>query len=88
MALTRFDSKKVDPIRFRLEISTRAEAAGFDGMVLLWEAEGSRPLAALHGHSGGVRGVALSGDGQLVASAGFETGSFRPGGRKNLVERA
>jgi WD40 repeat protein len=38
--------------------------------VRVWEAEGGRPLATLEGHAGGVYGVALSGDGQLVASGG------------------
>jgi WD40 repeat protein len=41
-----------------------------DGTVRLWEVEGGRPLTTLHGHSGGVWGVALSGDASIVASGG------------------
>jgi len=40
--------------------------------VRLWEVEGGRPLATLRGHDGGVRGVALSGDGRLIASSGMD----------------
>jgi WD40 repeat protein len=33
---------------------------------------GGQPLAALRGHTGGVRGVALSDNGQLVVSGGID----------------
>jgi WD40 repeat protein len=39
-------------------------------MVKLWEAGSGRPLTTLQGHTGLVRGVALSGDGRLLASGG------------------
>jgi WD40 repeat protein len=56
-------------------------SAGFDAMVGLWEARDppsvgtpsgypGRPLATLQGHAGAVYGVALSGDGRLLASGG------------------
>jgi WD40 repeat protein len=55
-----------------------------DGMVRLWEAPGGQLLAALHGHTGLIWGVAFSADGELVASGGLE-GTVRlweaPGGR-------
>ena len=38
----------------------------------LWEASTGRPLAALPGHTGGVRGPALSADGRLVASGSLD----------------
>jgi WD40 repeat protein len=40
--------------------------------VRLWEASSGQPLATLSGHTGGVRGMALSADGQLVASGSFD----------------
>jgi predicted ATPase len=40
--------------------------------VRLWEAGSERSLATLEGHTGGVFGVALSADGQLVASGSFD----------------
>src|ERR671912_547361 len=40
--------------------------------VRLWEADGGRALATLHGHVGAVHSVALSGDGGLVASGGLD----------------
>ena len=38
----------------------------------LWETSTGRPLATLRGHTGGVWGVALSADGQLLASGGAD----------------
>ena len=38
----------------------------------LWEAPNGRPLATVQGHSGAVLGMALSEDGRLVASGGFD----------------
>ncbi len=38
----------------------------------LWEAGSGRSLATLQGHTGGVRDVALSADGRLVASGSFD----------------
>jgi WD40 repeat protein len=53
-------------------------------MVRLWEAPSGQPLATLHGHSGLVASVALSGGGQLLASTGVD-GTVRlwetPGGQ-------
>jgi len=43
-----------------------------DGMLRLWEAGSGRLLVTLQGHTGGVTGVALAGDGQLVASGGAD----------------
>jgi len=40
--------------------------------VRLWDTSTGRPLAILQGHTGMVRGVALSADGQLVASGSFD----------------
>jgi hypothetical protein len=40
--------------------------------VRLWEAPSGQPLATLQGHTGLVYGVALSGDGHLLASAGWD----------------
>jgi WD40 repeat protein len=40
--------------------------------VRLWETGSGRLLATLRGHTGGVWGVALSADGQLVASGSFD----------------
>jgi WD40 repeat protein len=40
--------------------------------VRLWEVSSGRPLATLSGHTGGVDGVALSADGQLLASGGLD----------------
>jgi predicted ATPase len=44
--------------------------------VRLWEAASGRPVATLQGHTSAVGGVALSADGQLVASGG-EDGTVR-----------
>jgi WD40 repeat protein len=56
-----------------------------DGTVRLWEAGSGQLLATLHGYAGIVRGVALSGDGRLLASGGvdgtvrlWEAGSGQP----------
>ena len=38
----------------------------------LWEAGSGRLLATLQGHTGGVFGMALSADSQLVASGSFD----------------
>jgi WD40 repeat protein len=40
--------------------------------VRLWEASSGRLLATLSGHTGGVRGPALSGDGRLVVSGSLD----------------
>jgi len=44
-----------------------------DGTVRLWDTDTGRPLATLQGHTGGVRRVALSADGRLLASGGAHT---------------
>jgi WD40 domain-containing protein len=43
-----------------------------DGTVRLWEAGSGQLLASLQGHAGGVWGVALSADGQVVFSGGYD----------------
>ncbi len=43
-----------------------------DSTVRLWEALSGRPLATLHGHTAGVRALALSADGKLLASSSFD----------------
>jgi WD40 repeat protein len=40
--------------------------------VRMWEPSTGRPLAILYGHASVVRGVALSADGHLVVSGGFD----------------
>jgi WD40 repeat protein len=40
--------------------------------VRLWEVPSGRPLATLEGHSGGAWGVALTGDGRILASSGAD----------------
>jgi WD40 repeat protein len=40
--------------------------------VRLWEASSGRRLATLEGHTGAVRGLALTADGRLVASGSFD----------------
>ena len=47
-------------------------SVGEDGTVELWEACSGRLLATLQGHTSLVWGVALSGDGQLVASGSYD----------------
>jgi WD40 repeat protein len=43
-----------------------------DGTVRLWDARSGQPRSVLRGHAGLVYGVALSRDGQLVASSGVD----------------
>jgi WD40 repeat protein len=43
-----------------------------DEAVRLWEVDSGQLLASLQGHTDLVRGVALSGDGHLAASCGFD----------------
>ena len=43
---------------------------GDDGTVRLWDPATGQPAATLDGHTGGVRSVAFSPDGRLLASAG------------------
>jgi WD40 repeat protein len=40
--------------------------------VRLWETSSGRPVATLQGHTGGIRGLAFSGDGLLLASGGAD----------------
>jgi WD40 repeat protein len=47
-------------------------SGGYDGTARLWETDTGRPLATLHGHTGGVAAVALSADGSLLASGGYD----------------
>jgi WD40 repeat protein len=57
-------------------------SGSFDGTVKIWETASAdprtgvgstaRPLATLEGHTGQVFGVALSGDGRLLASGSFD----------------
>jgi WD40 repeat protein/transcriptional regulator with XRE-family HTH domain len=54
----------------------RATSASTDGVVPLWEPEQGRLLATLRGHTGVVYAVALSMEGQLLASGG-EDGTVR-----------
>src|SRR3712207_7741328 len=49
-----------------------ASGGGMDGTVRLWDTASGRPLATLRGHAGGVWGLALGGDGRLVASGGAD----------------
>ena len=57
-------------------------AAVTNGTIRLWEAEGGRLLATLHGHRGGVRAESLSGAGRLVRRWRPETGRFGCGRRR------
>jgi WD40 repeat protein len=54
--------------------------------VRLWEAETGRPVATLQGHTGAVRSVALSADGQLLASGTLD-GKVRLGPLTGVAER-
>src|SRR5438270_289810 len=45
---------------------------GSAGWAYPWLCRCGRLLATVHGHAGAVWGVALSGDGRLVASSGFD----------------
>ena len=47
-------------------------SAGDNGIVRLWNPDGSPRTKPLVGHEGPIRGVAFSPDGQLVASAGWD----------------
>jgi WD40 repeat protein len=47
-------------------------SGSWDGTVRLWEAASGRELATLQGHTGVVRGVALSSDGRLLASGSWD----------------
>jgi WD40 repeat protein len=47
-------------------------SAGYDGSVFVWDANNEHALAALKGHTGGVRSVALASDGGMVVSGGFD----------------
>ena len=52
------------------------------GQVWLWRVADRTPLCAVQGHTGAVRGMALSADGRLVASGGGRVwyGCGRPAG--------
>src|SRR3712207_7171605 len=60
------------PPRSTLLPYTTLFRSGVDGTIRLSETASGVPLATLHGHTGGVRGVALGGDGRLVASGGVD----------------
>jgi WD40 repeat protein len=47
-------------------------SGGADGTVRLWQAPSGKLLYTLRGHTGMIRGVSLSGDGQVLASGGGE----------------
>ncbi|HEY2295223.1 MAG TPA: hypothetical protein VGM86_31355, partial [Thermoanaerobaculia bacterium] len=47
-------------------------SASKDQTVILWDVEGSKPLARLQGHTGGVESVAFSPDGKRLASASLD----------------
>jgi tetratricopeptide (TPR) repeat protein len=61
-------------------------SGGVDGTVRLWEAPSGRPLATLQGHTSAVFGMALRGDGGLLATAS-QDGTVRQYGLQQL-ERA
>ena len=76
-----------------------ASGGGADGTVRLWKTETGESLAIMDGHTGTVWCVALSADGQVVASAGLDgtvrlwdartrtcLGILRPDRRYELVD--
>ena len=65
------------PIRLALSANGALLLAGTSsGQVWLWRVSDSTPLLAVQAHHGPVHGVAISADGQLLASAG-EDGAIR-----------
>jgi WD40 repeat protein len=64
--------------------------AGLDGKVRLWDVSSAQELAAFRGHSGAISAVAVSADGQLIASASRdgEIGMWRRTGNPAAIEVA